>query len=94
MTRKEKLEREIKTLEENCERARRGLRMKFKEDSFELLQEILDNQEMYFVYKVEINSIFEKDELCQFNKICLCVIFQDNGIMYISLPISEKEQEE
>lgn len=91
MTRKEKLEREIKALKENCERARRGLRMKFKENSFALLQEILDNQEMYFVYKVEINSIFEKDELCQFNKICLCVIFQDSETMQISLLINEKE---
>lgn len=91
MTKKEELEKELKELKENCEQARESLKEKFKEDSFELLQEILDNQTKYFVHNVRFGQTFEKNELCQFNRVCLYVNFQDDKTMYISLPISEKE---
>lgn len=91
MTRKEILEEELKELKEYCEQARENLKENFKENSFELLQEILENRTKYFVHDVKFGQTFEKDELCSFNRVCLYVHFQDNGIMYISLPISEKE---
>lgn len=91
MTKKEELEKELKQLKENCEQARESLKENFKENSFELLQEILNNQTKYFVHNVTFSQTFEKNELCSFNRVCLYVRFQDNGTMYISLPISEKE---
>lgn len=91
MTRKEELEKELEQLKENCEQARENLKENFKEDSFELLQEILDNQTKYFIHNVRFGQTFKKTELCQFNRVCLYVSFQDNEIMYITLPISEKE---
>jgi uncharacterized membrane-anchored protein YhcB (DUF1043 family) len=91
MTKKEELEKELKELKENCEQARESLKENFKEDSFELLQEILDNQTKYFVHNVRFGRTFEKNELCKFNRVCLYVSFQDNGTMYITLPISEEK---
>lgn len=91
MTKKEELEKELEELKENCKQARESLKENFKKDSFELLQEILCNQTKYFVHDIKFGQTFEKNELCQFNKVCLYVNFQDNAIMYISLPISEKE---
>lgn len=91
MTKKEELEKELKELKENCKQARESLKENFKEDSFELLQEILDNQTKYFVHNVRFGRTFEKNEFCQFNRVCLYVSFQDNETMYITLPISEKE---
>lgn len=91
MTRKEEIEKELKELKENCEQARKSLKDNFKEDSFELLQEILCNQTKYLVHDIKFGQTFEKNELCPFNRVCLYVHFQDNQTMYISLPISEKE---
>jgi hypothetical protein len=91
MTKKEQLEKELKELEETCKQARESLEKNFKEDSFELLEEILTNQTKYFVHNVRFGQIFTKNELCHFNRVCLYVGFQDGETMYISLPISEEK---
>lgn len=89
MTTKEKLEKELKELKENCKQAREILKKEFKEDSFELLQEILYNQTKYFVHDVSFGQTFIKETKNGFNRVCLYVNFQDNDTMYISLPILE-----
>lgn len=89
MTKKEELEKELEELNENCKQAREILKKEFKKDTFELLQEILCNQTKYFIHDVSFGQTFEKETKNGFNKVCLYVNFQDNGTMYISLPILE-----
>ena len=89
MTTKERLEKELEQLNENCKQAREILKKEFKENSFELLQEILCNRTKYFVHDVSFGQTFEKNTKSSFNKVCLYVNFQDNNSMYISLPIYE-----
>lgn len=91
MTKKDKLEEELEELNENCKQAREILKKEFKQNSFELLQEVLCNRTKYFVHDVSFGQIFIKKTKSDFNTVCLYVNFQDNNSMYISLPIYEKE---
>lgn len=90
MTTKERLEKELKELKENCKQAREILKDNFEEDSFELLEEVLTNQTKYLVHSIRFGQVFKKDDLSRFNKVCLYVNFEDGETMYISLPICDK----
>lgn len=90
MTTKERLEKELKELEENCEQAREILKNNFEQDSFELLEEVLTNQTKYLVHSIKFGQVFRKDDTNRFNRVCLYVNFEDGKTMYISLPICDK----
>jgi hypothetical protein len=94
MTTKERLEKELKELEESCKQAREILESNFEQDSFELLEEILTNQTKYLVHSIRFGQVFKKSDIYRFNRVCLYVNFEDGETMYISLPICDKENGE
>jgi hypothetical protein len=79
---KEKLEKELKELKEECKSIREQLKKDFNVDTFEFLSEMQLHGYEYKVNNVRFLQCYPKDERQKENKICFVTTFEDDETIF------------